>query len=267
MGPTQRMAAAEGSSLCVVIPALNEAAHLPECIRHLYDAAGDAPIDEVIVADCGSVDGTVESARQLGLRVVHTPVKSSGRAAACAAGAVAARAQVILFLDADTRLQPGFRRQINSALADADVVGGAFRFQLIEKNWRLRMVEWINRIRYTLWREYYGDQAVFVRREALNAIGGYPQRGILESAWLCRELKKTGRLKLCRGRALTSGRRFLDGGVFRVLAADSWIWLQDQLGFDVEGHGRAYWQWNAAAWQRDQGPVSNAAGTYPKAPP
>lgn len=230
--------------LSVVIPTLNEAKDIKGCIRGVHAAlTGPGPF-EIIVADCGSADATAALARSCGATVLSVASDAPSRAHACHAGGRRAIGEVVLFLDADTRLPPAFNREIEAALNRPGCVGGAFRFALAESHPALRLVEWINRVRYWLWREYYGDQAVFVRREALESIGGYPLRRLLESAWLCRELKKIGTLSLCRGRAITSGRRFLDGGVLRTLGKDMRIWLLDQLGRNMDYEGAAYWGWN-----------------------
>lgn len=248
--------------LSIVIPALNEAREITGCIDAVRAAMRSSHPFEIIVVDCGSVDGTADLARSAGAAVALIQDNAPSRALACHAGGLRARGDVILFLDADTRLAPDFDLEIVSALNRPGCVGGAFRFALAESHPALRLVEWINRVRYRLWREYYGDQAVFVRREALQSIGGYPLRRLLESAWLCRELKKIGTLSLCRGRATTSGRRFLDGGVLRTLGKDMRIWLLDQLGRNMDYEGAAYWGWNRRRRAAPARPPS--VGTLPE---
>src|SRR5512145_266656 len=81
--------------LSVIIPCLNEAAHLPGLLEVLQ--AQTCPPDEIIVADAGSTDGTVELAREHGARVVPGGMPGPGRNA----GARAAQGKVFLFLDAD----------------------------------------------------------------------------------------------------------------------------------------------------------------------
>jgi glycosyltransferase involved in cell wall biosynthesis len=80
-----------------VVPARDERPTLEGVLRPLL---AHPMVDEVIVADDASVDGTAELARELGARVVSLP-DNGGKAAAMALGVAAARNDVILFCDAD----------------------------------------------------------------------------------------------------------------------------------------------------------------------
>jgi alpha-1,6-mannosyltransferase len=82
-------------TVAAVIPALDEAEALPAVLRELPPGT----VDEVIVVDGGSRDGTPELARAAGARVVVEPRRGYGRA--CAAGAAATEADVVVFLDGD----------------------------------------------------------------------------------------------------------------------------------------------------------------------
>ncbi len=84
----------DGATVAAVIPVLNEAEALPHVLAEV-----PADIDEVIVVDGGSTDGTPALALEAGARVVHEPRRGYGRA--CAAGAAASSADVIVFLDGD----------------------------------------------------------------------------------------------------------------------------------------------------------------------
>jgi glycosyltransferase involved in cell wall biosynthesis len=88
--------------LTVVIPTLNEIAYLPG----LLDALNAQTLipDEVIVADAGSTDGTVELAQARGARVVRGGMPAAGRNA----GARVAGGDLLIFLDADVLPPPDF---------------------------------------------------------------------------------------------------------------------------------------------------------------
>jgi glycosyltransferase involved in cell wall biosynthesis len=95
--PGDPLAAVEVS---VVIPCLNEAENIEECVRLSLDALGEAGLrGEVIVADNGSDDGSAEIATAAGARVVHEPRRGYG--SAYLAGFAAARGEYIVMLDAD----------------------------------------------------------------------------------------------------------------------------------------------------------------------
>jgi glycosyltransferase involved in cell wall biosynthesis len=110
--------------VAVVIPAVDEEEALPHVLREIPAAA----VDEVIVVDNGSRDGTAEVARAAGARVVREPRRGYGHA--CRAGIAAARgADVIVFLDGD---HSDFPAQVVDVLAPlragaADLVIGSRR--------------------------------------------------------------------------------------------------------------------------------------------
>ena len=79
--------------ISVVIPCLNEAENIEQCVATALQAIELAGISgEVIVADNGSEDGSAELAELAGARVVHEPVRGYG--SAYIAGFAAARGRV-----------------------------------------------------------------------------------------------------------------------------------------------------------------------------
>ncbi|MCA9569825.1 MAG: glycosyltransferase, partial [Myxococcales bacterium] len=93
-----------------VVPTLDEVTRLEACL----DALVAAGVDEVVVSDGGSRDGTVELARRLGCRVV---VGRSGRALQCNRGALAADGDVLWFVHADVRVPVTGAQAVRAALS------------------------------------------------------------------------------------------------------------------------------------------------------
>ena len=226
----------------IIIPTLNEIDSIEATVgrARITAAAHDY---EIVVADSGSSDGTVALARGLDTRVV-VDAEVRCRAEACNLGAGAARGEIFVFLDADTRTPNDFLDAIEHVLRRPGTIGGAFEFALTGRGLSLRVIELINRIRYRIWRRYYGDQMLFVRADDFRAVGGFPARRILESSDLCLLLARRGRLRLVRQQVLTSSRRFLDGGVWRVFGSDIWIWFLDLIGLKTDRFGARYWNYN-----------------------
>ncbi len=118
---------ANAAACSVVVPARDEAANLPALLASL--AAGDVRPGEVIVVDDESSDGTADVAAREGATVVRPgplPPGWMGKPWACAAGADAARHDVLVFLDADVRLAPG---GLAAVLAALEHVGGLVSVQ------------------------------------------------------------------------------------------------------------------------------------------
>lgn len=224
--------------ISVVIPALNEATDLPATLNAL---AAHAPEAEVVVVDAGSRDGTRDLVRDHPSRPrLIAPGGLLTRGAALNAGAAAAGGEVLWFLHADTPPGPGHVAMIRAALGDPNVLGGAFEFGFREKHWKLSVVVFINRVRYRLRKRFYGDQGIFIRRAALERVGGFAEYPLMEDAHFCRDVQRYGRLRLIRTVLPTSARRFLNGGVFTVLWFDVRVWWRDLLGRDVQRFAERY---------------------------
>ncbi len=112
-------------NVSAVVPAYNEAARIGAVLRPLLDCP---LVDEVIVVDDGSDDGTADVAREFGVKVI-TFSENRGKAAALDAGVNAARNDTLLFLDADlVGLRPEHIERLITAYAsgDVDMVVGVF---------------------------------------------------------------------------------------------------------------------------------------------
>ncbi|MGE3808824.1 MAG: TIGR04283 family arsenosugar biosynthesis glycosyltransferase [Gemmataceae bacterium] len=229
--------------LSIIIPTLNEAHFLGETIAQARRHARLAT-PEIIVSDCGSHDDTSSLASRLEARVLTGQPFPDCKAAALNRGAAVAAGDVLLFLDADSQPPPGYDEAIAHALDKPGVVGGAFQFALDGPQFRLRIVELINRIRYRLWPRYYGDQGLFVRAETFARMGGYPPRRLMEAAVFSARLAHHGRLALINKSMKTSPRRFVKGGILLVLLFDIWMWWLDWLGYNTDPYAAGYWREN-----------------------
>jgi len=111
------------TTVSVIVPAYNEARALPATLA----AVRRLPIDEVIVVDDGSSDGTGPTARRCGAEVVRLPA-NQGKGAALSAGLSTARGDVLLLLDADLGASACEAAKLSEPVLrdDADVVIGAF---------------------------------------------------------------------------------------------------------------------------------------------
>ena len=185
--------------ISVVMPVLDEEARIGACLEPLTG------FHEVIVVDGGSRDRT----RALVLPPARLLEAPRGRGGQLNAGAAAATGEDLLFLHADVSLPKAAPALIERALADPATVAGAFRTWHIADDGRA--APWLHladlRSRYT--GLPYGDQALFVRREAFARAGGFPAQPLLEDLELARRLRKLGRIARVPANVRVSGRRFL----------------------------------------------------------
>ena len=199
--------------ISVILPVFRDADALRLTLR---DAAKDAKNAEIIVS------ATDEDRDALaGLRAARPDViwieGPRGRARQMNAGAAVARGSWLVFLHADTRLPSGWQRAIESA-EQAGAVAGCFQFALESKHPFARVIEAGVRLRVAVLGLPYGDQAIFVRRDVFESLGGYADIPIMEDVDLVRRLRVTGRLLPASYRAVTSARRWERDGWVRVTA-------------------------------------------------
>jgi rSAM/selenodomain-associated transferase 2 len=212
--------------LSVIIPALNEAARLPALLEALHPLRLRGC--EVLVVDGGSTDGTVEVARPLADRVVSAP---RGRAAQMNAGAALARGEVLLFLHADCALPADADRAVEQGFAASGKCWGRFDVQF-SGTAMLCLVSAAMNLRSRWTRIATGDQAIFVRREAFDAAGRYPDIPLMEDVALSKALKRLGPPLCLRERVLASGRRWEKHGVLRTILLMWRLRLAYALGAD-----------------------------------
>ncbi|HWQ35347.1 MAG TPA: TIGR04283 family arsenosugar biosynthesis glycosyltransferase [Blastocatellia bacterium] len=218
--------------ISIIIPTLNEAATICATAAAVRQSNGKA---EIIVSDGGSTDGTVEKARECGLRTISAP---RGRGPQMNAAAQIASGDVLLFLHADTRLPAGALQLIIEAMKDSDVCGGNFSLIFDGRDWGSRLLTRL----YPLLRlggMCYGDSGFFVRRAAFEAVGGFRNFPIFEDCDLYKRLRRLGRFVHLKQQAVTSSRRF-EGKFLRTFALWSALQLLYWLGVNPHHLNRLY---------------------------
>jgi rSAM/selenodomain-associated transferase 2 len=199
-------------TLSIIVPVLDEAATIEGALNAL------APLRtrgaEVIVVDGGSADQTAALARPLADAVI---VSARGRAAQMNAGGAVAHGDVLLFLHADTRLLPDADRLVLDGLRQSGRAWGRFDVAIDGSHPMLPLVAAAMNARSRLTGITTGDQAMFVKRDAFNAISGFPDIALMEDIELSRRLKRVSRPLALRARVTTSARRWESRGVARTI--------------------------------------------------
>lgn len=194
--------------LSVVIPTLNASRTLPETL------AAVAGVEDIVIVDGGSTDGSADLARRLGAQVIVAP---RGRGAQLQAGADAARGDWLLFLHADTRLGEGWRETVACFCGKAKnrAKAAVFRFALEDVSPQARRLE-----RMVAWRVRwlglpYGDQGLLIHCAFFRAIGGFKPMPLMEDVDIIRRIGRS-RLESLPVAALTSATRWRrDGWLLR----------------------------------------------------
>lgn len=222
---------AELQRVSVIIPTLNEAAHLPKTLRHVSAAKPH----EIIIADGGSTDVSLDIATEASARIVHS---ERGRGVQMNAGASTATGELLFFLHADTLPPPGYPDAIRETLRHPQNIAGAFRFSLREPRpagaaFIENFTEWRNK-----WRPLpYGDQGIFIRRPAFEALGQFPKWPMLEDIEFIRHARRHGRIIIHPAAVRTSARRWQQHGTMRTFLRHQMILLGYYAGaWPSRGH-------------------------------
>jgi hypothetical protein len=168
-----------------------------------------------------------------------------------------------MFVHADTMLPDGFAGSVGRALGTPGVVGGAFAFRF-ERSERLNLaqrkmlgvVALMNNVRFRVSRNFYGDQAIFVRRAVFEALGGFPLRPLLEDLHFSRRLKRVGRTAILSPAVHSSARRFLARGIVHQTIQDIRLILADSLGVRLDGLMGRYNGWNQRQFRATPTPLA-----------
>jgi rSAM/selenodomain-associated transferase 2 len=205
----------EPANVSVIIPTLNEAAMLRAAIE---SARCDGMQSEIIIVDGGSFDDTIQLGEAAGCIVLST--SPAQRARQMNAGARAARADVLLFLHADTHLAPGALSAICEKMRDQRLVGGAFVRHYDSRSRLLALTCQLATVRNELWGWHLGDQAMFVRANVFRELGGFAEIAIFEDLDFSRRLGRCGRIVTLYPPVISSGRRFVERGPLRTTLHD-----------------------------------------------
>lgn len=219
----------------IIVPVLNEAS----TIAAFLDMANALGAHEIIVADGGSIDSTLDIAIASGAKVA---VSTPGRGPQMNRGAELATGEVLLFLHSDVRLNPGALEILARSLLHPCKNGGIFDVYFDGEDWIART---FNRIYH--WRRYlgifYGDAGIFVRRAVFCEMGGFKPYPIMEDYEFGRRLFGWGgKMAMLAEPIYVSDRRWRKAGLRRTVYV--WFIIQTaySLGYPAERLGWIYRQ-------------------------
>lgn len=223
------------SKLSIIMPVLDEGEGIAAALDALVDLR--ALGTEVIVVDGGSRDATVQRARMRADRVIPA---SRGRALQMNAGAEKSSGDVLLFLHADTRLPADAEHIVLNGLQRSGRAWGRFDVKIDGRNPLLPVIARLMNIRSRLTGIATGDQAIFVRREAFRAAGGFAAIPLMEDIALSKRLKRVSRPLCLRECVVTSGRRWENHGVLNTVLLMWRLRLAYFFGADPQALARRY---------------------------
>jgi len=222
--------------ISVVIPTLNAERTLQRALAPLVPAAVKGLVREVVVADCGSTDRTLELADDAGANIIRT---EQGRGVQLAAGCAAARGDWLLVLHADTALADDWEVAVAGHMQGHADKAGWFRFALDDRGLRARLWEQGVALRCGLLSLPYGDQGLLISKALYEQVGGYRSLPLMEDVDLVRRLGAR-RLRRLDAKALTSAERYRRDGYLGRTARNAVLLARYLAGADPERLARAY---------------------------
>lgn len=181
--------------LSIIIPAFNEQQLILECLRSIQESVNTTPkagfTHEVIVVDNNSTDKTAELAKQAGATVVFEPINQIGRARN--AGAAVATGDWLLFVDADSLLNPGMINDILRLIESDRYVGCGSVLHMPGLPWwgNAAMRLWTA---FSVTFHWAAGALVVCRADAFREVGGFNQELFAaDEIDLSQLLKKWGR--------------------------------------------------------------------------
>lgn len=216
--------------ISIIIPTYNEEIHIRKTIQNLWNHDERHLIGEIIIVDAGSADNTVPIANSEGAKTIICPNK--GRAAQMNYGASSAIEEILYFLHADTIPPQNFTGNITEAVAQ-HYEAGCYRLTFDHDHWFLKANSWFTRFDINAVR--FGDQSLFVSKEVFHKSGGFrADLLVMEDQEIIHRIKRHGRFKVLNDTVITSARKYLDNGVYRMQGIFYRIWVLYYLGYSQE---------------------------------
>ena len=217
--------------ISIVIPILNEAENIEKLLFHLIDNASLQNIQEIIVVDGGSTDGSQEIVETLDLKVrlIHS---KKGRARQMNIGASVAKGEILYFLHADSFPPTHYDKHIIDEVKQNNQAG-CFRLTFDNNHWWLRMASWLTQFSWRACRG--GDQSQFITKALFEDIGGFDEGfTIYEDNILINELYKRKEFVVINKKIKTSDRLYQRHGIFKLQFHFWTIYVKKWFGASAE---------------------------------
>lgn len=214
--PVREVAAAvryPNMSISFIVPVLNEEAVIVPTLTGLRHFA-DALAGEIILVDGGSEDSTLTLAEPFTDKLIQSV---QGRALQMNAGAAQAKGEWLFFLHADSQLPRHFETIWQEEVLPTRRVWGRFDVRLSGSHPLLRLVERMMNLRSRLTGIATGDQAIFVRREVFQQLGGYAQIPLMEDIEISQRLRRKSPPLCLDSPLVTSSRHWEQRGILRTI--------------------------------------------------
>lgn len=222
------------NKISIIIPVLNEAANIKNLLNYLIENSSKKNIQDIIVADGGSDDGTqnmvLDTFSQSENILTHIRLLTSekGRAKQMNLGAKKANGNILYFLHADSFPPKHFDEYIINEINKGNNAG-CFRMKFDSNHWWLKLAGWLTTLPIMASRG--GDQSLFITQKLFNEVGGYNEQFfIYEDNELIKKLYAKNKFVVIPKWLVTSARCYEKHGVWKTQYHFWRIHLMRKLG-------------------------------------
>jgi rSAM/selenodomain-associated transferase 2 len=214
------------TKISIIIPILNECDFIGELLNHLQENSSKDNIEDIIVVDGGSTDGSQSIVTKF--NDVTLVASEKGRAKQMNTGARKAKGAILYFLHADAFPPKNFDQFIIDEVAQGNKAG-CFRMQFDSNHWWLKLASWLTQFNWRPCRG--GDQSLFITKALFQDIGGYNEDYIIyEDNILINELYRRKEFVVINKKIKTSARLYKKIGVWRLQYLFIRIYIKRWLG-------------------------------------
>lgn len=227
------------SGISVIIPVLEEREIISGCIHRIYNIRTDVKY-EIIVVDGDPAGSTINTLPEYHIKKIISP---PGRGVQMNRGASVAEGEILLFLHSDTKIPEKVFDTVYQMFKKKDLGASAFLLKLEPDNLLLRFIAITANLRVLLTGLPSGDQAISIRRDLYNKLGGYPEIPIMEDVRLMKKVKQSGK-KICiiKDFAISSSRKWIKEGIIKTSVRNNIIRLLDGVGVSPERLSKIYYK-------------------------
>ena len=214
--------------ISLIIPTLNEEKYIRKTLQCLQEFRKNKII-EIIIVDGLSQDNTLALSRDLCDKVISV---KPGRADQLNAGALKANNNLLLFIHADTIVNP---ENIYELLRKYEKIEwGYFHLGFRTRAFKFKLLSYCINLRSTLFKYATGDQCLFVKKKLFKKVNGYSSLRLMEDVELSNKLLEITQPTMMKSIVYTSARKWINDGYIKTILKMRVLRFLYFLGLDTK---------------------------------
>ena len=214
--------------ISIIVPTLNEEKYIIKTLQRLQEFR-KKKILEIILVDGLSQDNTLAVSRHLCDKVISI---KPGRADQLNAGALEANNNLLLFIHADTIMNP---ENIYELLSKYEKIEwGYFHLGFSTRAFKFKLLSCCINLRSILFKYATGDQCLFVKKKLFKEVNGYSSLRLMEDIELSNKLLEITKPKMMKSIVYTSARKWINNGYLKTILKMRVLRFLYFLGLDTK---------------------------------